>query len=55
MSFSITLFGPRHIWWDCKSKRVWFYQPDEHSTGGIGFRLPGLHVVFTWGRKKRGN
>lgn len=58
MSFSITLFGPSHFWWkEFKEKkfrrfrRVWFYRPDEHSTGGIGFCVPGLHVVFCWGRK----
>lgn len=54
MSFSITLFGPGHFWWkwDKSVRRVWFYRPDEHSTGGVGFCVPGLHVVFTWGRKK---
>lgn len=54
MSFSITFFGPRHFWWwEFKRKevpRAWFYRPDEHSTGGTGFCVPGLHVVFTWER-----
>lgn len=64
MSFSITLFGPRHYWWGSWKKRkdygvertvprYWFYRPDEHSTGGVGFCIPGLHVVFHWGMKKR--
>lgn len=63
MSFSITFFGPSHYWWPSWKKRkdfgvtrpvprVWFYRPDEHSTGGVGFCIPGLHVVFCWGRKK---
>lgn len=61
MSFSVTFFGPKHHWWKTfstvdkymgyKPKRVWFYRPDEHSTGGVGFCIPGLHVVFCWGRK----
>lgn len=52
MSFSITFFSPRrHTWKRLKGrKRIWFYRPDEHSTGGVGFCIPGLHVVFTWGR-----
>lgn len=63
MSFSITLFGPRHYWWKWdqmgwdkrKVARAWFYRPDEHSTGGVGFCIPGLHVVLTWGREKAGS
>ena len=63
MSFSITLFGPRHYWWKWKSltdpqrrvPRVWFNRPDKYSTGGVGFCIPGLHVVFCWGREKRAN
>jgi hypothetical protein len=59
VSFSVTLFGPSHYWWRCwrdgkggqRVPRAWFYQPDESSTGGVGFCIPGLHVVFTWGRK----
>lgn len=54
MSFGITLFGPRHYLWSAYGEgtpRAWFYRPDECSTGGTGFCLPGLHVVFTWGRK----
>jgi hypothetical protein len=55
MSFGVTLFGPKHyLWRNFKGRnscaRVWFYRPDESSTGGTGFCLPGLHVVFTWGR-----
>jgi len=64
MSFTVTFFGPRHYWWRWnkhpyyheasvrKNPRVWFYRPDEHSTGGVGFCLPGLHVCFTWGKDK---
>jgi uncharacterized SAM-binding protein YcdF (DUF218 family) len=61
MSFSVTLFGPRHYWWtvfkersswERRVGRVWFYRPDEHSTGGIGFCIPGLHACFTWGRER---
>lgn len=54
MSFSITLFGPSHRWWKWNKSvgRTWFYRPDEHSTGGVGFCIPGLHAVFTWGYKK---
>lgn len=55
MSLSVTFFGPKHYWWKnqlLKGKnRVWFYRPDKDSTGGVGFCLPGIHVVFTWGRK----
>jgi hypothetical protein len=57
MSFSITFFGPRHYFWDLRGQRdermprAWFYRPDEHSTGGVGFCIPGLHVCFMWGRK----
>lgn len=64
MSFSITLFGPRHQWWGSWKNRtdfgarrpvprVWFYRPAKYSTGGVGFCIPGLHVVFTWGKDKR--
>lgn len=62
MSFSITFFGPSHYWWNWKKydehlgrkvRRYWFYKPDIHSTGGIGFCIPGLHIVFCWGREKR--
>lgn len=52
MSFSITIFSPSHYWWkNMDVPRAWFYRPDEHSTGGVGFCLPGLHVVFMWGRR----
>lgn len=52
MSFSITLFGPSHYWWKrWNVPRAWFHRPDEHSTGGTGFCVPGLHVVLTWGRR----
>jgi hypothetical protein len=55
MSFSITIFGPKHYWWKAFKEnsvsRVWFDQPSEHSSGGVGFCLPGLHVVFMWGRR----
>lgn len=61
MTFSIMFFGPRHRYWDefkqkrswRQFRRAWFYRPDEHSTGGIGFCIPGLHVVFTWGNDKK--
>lgn len=59
MSFSVTFFGPSHYWWRYwregrggeRIPRAWFYRPDEHSTGGVGFCVPFLHVVFMWGRK----
>lgn len=53
MSFSITVFGPKHYWWKdapWNGKRAWFHRPDKDSTGGVGFCIPGLHVVFHWGR-----
>jgi hypothetical protein len=54
MSFSVTLFGPGHYWWRAfrgrPDYRVWFHRPDEHSGGGTGFCVPGLHVTFHWGR-----
>ncbi len=61
MSFSILFFGPRHHYWtEFKKKRswrrfrrVWFSRTDEHSCGGVGFCIPGLHVVFSWGKDKR--
>lgn len=53
MSFSITLFGRKHYWWTAfkNHPRAWFIKPDESSTGGAGFCLPGLHIVFTWGAR----
>lgn len=61
MTLDIMFFGPRHRYWDeYKHKRsyrphgrLWFNKPDEHSTGGVGFCIPGLHVVFCWGKEKR--
>lgn len=58
MSFSITLFGPSHFWWKGSEiyprlwPKAWFHRPDAYSTGGVGFCLPGLHVVFCWGRHR---
>lgn len=51
MSFSVTLFGPRHYWWRAfkAHERVWLHRPDRYSTGGVGFCIPGLHMCFTWG------
>jgi hypothetical protein len=53
MSLGITIFGPSHYWWTSFKdiQRVWFHKSDEVSTGGVGFCIPGLHVVFTWGRR----
>lgn len=53
MSVSVTIFGPRHYWWKAfkTTRRVWFDRPDEHSCGGVGFCIPGLHVCFMWGRR----
>lgn len=28
---------------------AWFYRPDRYSTGGVGFRVPFVHVCFKWG------
>lgn len=61
MTFSLTLFGPRHHYWDefkqkrsyRPSGRVWFNKPDKDSTGAVGFCVPGLHIAFNWGREKR--
>lgn len=50
MSLNITFFGPNHYYWrHCPS--LWFYRPDKHSTGGVGFKVPFLHLCFMWGRR----
>jgi hypothetical protein len=51
MSFTTTLFGPGHYFWRNQKPRAWFYRPDNDSSGGVGFCIPGLHVCFMWGRK----
>jgi hypothetical protein len=54
MSFSIKFFGPSDYCWranDMPRPRAWFHRPDDDSTGGAGFCIPGLHVCFMWGRK----
>lgn len=49
MSLHITIFGPTHYFWNREVMGVWFHRPDEHSTGGVGFCIPFLHVCFMWG------
>lgn len=51
MSFHLTLFGPRHYFWK-GTPSAWFYRPDDHSTGGVGFKVPFLHICLMWGRKR---
>lgn len=50
MSLSVVLYGPRHEFWRTRWSR-WCYGPDEYSTGGIGFKVPFVHVCFMWGRR----
>lgn len=28
--------------------RVWFHLPNVSSSGGVGFRIPIMHVGITW-------
>lgn len=52
MSVSITFYAPSHYFWKGKWS-VWFYKPDEHSTGGAGFNIPFLHAACYWSQPKR--
>lgn len=53
MSFNLTIFGPRHYFWRNQKKfRAWFYMPDEHSSGGVGFKALFIHVAFHFGMEK---
>jgi hypothetical protein len=55
MSFTITIFGPKHYFWkefkQPNVKRYWYWKPDQHSTGGTGICIPFLHIVFMWGKE----
>jgi hypothetical protein len=57
MSLHITFFTPKyHSWRGSKAypRRLfdaWFYRPDEHSSGGAGFKVPFLQVCFMWGHR----
>lgn len=52
MSVSLTIYGRKHYWWKYGSD-AWFYRPDEHSSGGTGFKLQllfiAVHACFMWG------
>lgn len=50
VSFTVTLYGPKHHFWKHRWD-IWFFRPDKDSTGGVGFKVPGLHVCFMWGKK----
>lgn len=59
MSFTITLFGPKHYLWEWnqinswdKTPRTWFHRSDSCSKGSVGFCIPGVHMNFTWVGKK---
>jgi len=47
-NFTFAIYGREHYWWTLKPS-VWFYRPCEHSSGGVGFKVPGVHVCFMWG------
>lgn len=52
MSFTLTIFGPKHYFWrNMPMLTGWFVRPDEDSTGGVGFRALWLHVCFMWGQR----
>jgi hypothetical protein len=51
VNLNITLYGPSHTFWRSPKIRAWFYQPDRYSTGGVGFKVPFLHICFMWGRR----
>ena len=51
MSLHVRVYTPAHRPEHWPRWHAWFYRPDEHSTGGTGFKTPISHVCFMWGER----